>query len=107
MSDTSPPLRDEHLRTRLNVAADIARRAGHLALRMQREGREALDVRQKPGEQGPVTAADEAAERLIMDALARAFPRISPRRGDRSIQRRRRRRRRRRRKVSGPPPLPG
>lgn len=74
MSVTPPPLRAEHLRPRLDVAADIARRAGHLALRMQQGGRGALDVRHKPGDQGPVTAADEAAERLIMEALARAFP---------------------------------
>ena len=66
---TSPPLARE-----ADAAARIARAAGDLAAAWQRRGSEALNVRQKAANAGPVTAADEAAETHIVEALRDAFP---------------------------------
>jgi len=54
----------------LRVASDLARRAGALALAMQSTG---LKVDHKAHEE-PVTAADRAANQLIVDGLRAAFP---------------------------------
>ncbi len=48
----------------------VAQEAGALALDYQRRGVEA----EKKADESPVTAADRACEKLIMDAIARDFP---------------------------------
>jgi 3'(2'), 5'-bisphosphate nucleotidase len=53
--------------------ADIAWRAGEILLRHY--ANENIDSRKK-SDQSPVTAADEDAERFILDELAKAFPNI-------------------------------
>ncbi len=54
----------------LRIASDLARQAGALAHRMQSTG---LAVEHKAHEE-PVTAADRAANQLIVDGLRAAFP---------------------------------
>jgi len=54
----------------LTLGADIARKAGDLALKI-REG--AIDIEIKSDE-SPVTAADKACEKLIVEELSAAFP---------------------------------
>ncbi|HWF12022.1 MAG TPA: inositol monophosphatase family protein [Bryobacteraceae bacterium] len=54
----------------LNIGADIARRAGALALKI-REGN--IGVESKADE-SPVTVADRECEKLIVSALSEAFP---------------------------------
>ncbi len=54
----------------LEFALDVARRAGELALRHQREGVKA----EVKSDLSPVTSADRACERLIAGAVRRAFP---------------------------------
>jgi histidinol-phosphatase len=57
-------------RTRYELAVEAARKAGDLA-RTYYES--TFDVEYK-GDSSPVTVADKAAERLIRDAVAKAFP---------------------------------
>jgi histidinol phosphatase-like enzyme (inositol monophosphatase family) len=54
----------------LSIGADIARRAGALALKI-REGN--IGIESKPDE-SPVTIADRECETLIVEALQQAFP---------------------------------
>ncbi|MCU0222972.1 MAG: 3'(2'),5'-bisphosphate nucleotidase CysQ [Acidobacteria bacterium] len=56
----------------LEVAVELARRAGDEILRVFGT---AFPVEHKPGDEGPVTEADRAADRLIREGLAEAFPR--------------------------------
>ncbi len=55
----------------LEVAVELARRAGDEILKVQAEQ---FPVDYKPGGEGPVTIADRRADRLIRDGLAAAFP---------------------------------
>ena len=54
------------------LAADLVREAGRLALRMRREG---LSAEQKTSVSDVVTAADRAAEELVLERLAARAPR--------------------------------
>ncbi len=54
----------------LTVGADIARRAGELALKI-REGNIGVEVK---SDESPVTIADKACEKLIVEQLRAAFP---------------------------------
>lgn len=54
----------------LKVAEQLARRAGALVLSMQ----STATVSHKPGDEGPVTDADIAADQIICDGLRGAFP---------------------------------
>jgi histidinol-phosphatase len=54
----------------VEVAQQLAREAGALALEFQRKGITA----ETKSDESPVTAADRACEKLIVDGLARAFP---------------------------------
>lgn len=54
----------------MTIGAEIARKAGDLALKI-REG--SLEIESKSDE-SPVTIADRACEKLIVDELQRAFP---------------------------------
>jgi 3'(2'), 5'-bisphosphate nucleotidase len=56
----------------LEVAGRLAREAGEIAMRY-RDGGD-LAVEHKPGDEGPVTAADRAASALIVDGLRAGFP---------------------------------
>ena len=58
----------------LRVALDLARSSGAIALNYQRQGREALEIRDKGADQGLVTRADTELNAAIVDALHRAFP---------------------------------
>jgi 3'(2'), 5'-bisphosphate nucleotidase len=55
----------------LDVALDLARRAGDEVVRIRNAG--ALGVEMKPGDE-PVTIADRLASELIVAGLAKAFP---------------------------------
>lgn len=68
---TSPDLNRPDLDDLLALAVDLARRAGSLALSM-REGIEVQETKSTPTD--VVTAADTAAERLIVEGLAAARP---------------------------------
>lgn len=54
----------------VNLARQMAQEAGALALEYQSKG---VTAESKPDE-SPVTAADRACERLIVDSIGRAFP---------------------------------
>mmetsp|Transcript_6272 Transcript_6272/g.19787 ORF Transcript_6272/g.19787 Transcript_6272/m.19787 type:complete len:386 (-) Transcript_6272:72-1229(-) len=56
----------------LEVAVSLARRAGAEIVRLRASGE--LNPTEKPNDEGPVTAADFAADRLISDGLREAFP---------------------------------
>ena len=58
--------------TLLELAADLAQRAGALILEIRAQGFETLSKR----DSSPVTAADHAAEALILEGLRRAAPDI-------------------------------
>ncbi len=62
------------LNRELDVALDLARRCGAIALDYQRQGRDALDIRDKGHNQGLVTRADTELNSRIVDALHDAFP---------------------------------
>lgn len=68
---TPPDLNRPDLDDLLALAVDLARRAGSLALSM-REGIEVQETKSTPTD--VVTAADTAAERLIVEGLAAARP---------------------------------
>lgn len=55
----------------LALAVDLARKAGAIALKHRRPG---VAFEEKPGELGPVTAADKEADAMIRQALGAAFP---------------------------------
>ncbi len=59
------------LKRELEVATELARRAGEQAVRFFRQ--EGLRVDRKLGDE-PVTEADRSAERIILDGLRQAFP---------------------------------
>ena len=59
------------MKRELEVALDLAKRAGTEAWRIQRRGE--LGVELKQGEE-PVTVADKLASELIVDGLTKAFP---------------------------------
>ncbi len=63
------------LEQELNVALDLVRRCGPLALRIQAGGGESLATEDKPDNQGPVTRADLAVEHEILTTLRQRFPR--------------------------------
>jgi histidinol-phosphatase len=54
----------------LALAKEIAEEAGRVALEFQRKG---ITAEEKPDE-SPVTAADKACEKLIVEGLGKAFP---------------------------------
>jgi histidinol phosphatase-like enzyme (inositol monophosphatase family) len=54
----------------LTIGADIARRAGDLALKI-REGNIGIEIK---ADESPVTIADKACEKLIVEELSAAFP---------------------------------
>lgn len=54
----------------LTIGADIARKAGELALKI-REGNIGVEIK---ADESPVTVADKACEKLIVEELAKAFP---------------------------------
>lgn len=56
----------------LSLALDLARSCGAHALAIQTAG--ALDTRDKPDDEGPVTRADTEVNARIVDALRTAFP---------------------------------
>jgi histidinol-phosphatase len=56
--------------TELNIGAAIARKAGDLALEI-REGNIGVEVK---SDESPVTVADRACEKLIVEELQKAFP---------------------------------
>jgi 3'(2'), 5'-bisphosphate nucleotidase len=58
----------------LAVALDAVQRCGELALAMQAEGAASLQTAEKANDQGPVTRADLAVEKLLLDALHEHFP---------------------------------
>jgi len=62
------------LRRELRVALDLAQDSGSIALAYQRQGREALEIRDKGSDQGLVTRADTELNAAIVDALSEAFP---------------------------------
>src|ERR1700753_3234348 len=54
----------------LTIGAQIARRAGDLALKI-REGNIGIEIK---SDESPVTVADKACEKLIVEELSAAFP---------------------------------
>jgi 3'-phosphoadenosine 5'-phosphosulfate (PAPS) 3'-phosphatase len=58
----------------LAVALDVVQRCGDLALTMQAGGAASLQTAQKADDQGPVTRADLAVEKLLLEALHEHFP---------------------------------
>jgi 3'(2'), 5'-bisphosphate nucleotidase len=62
------------LRHELNFALDLAKNCGAIALDYQRQGRSALDIRDKGADQGLVTRADTELNTRIVAALREAFP---------------------------------
>ena len=54
----------------LSIGAEIARKAGDLALKI-REGNIGIEIK---SDESPVTVADKACEKLIVEALSAAFP---------------------------------
>jgi 3'(2'), 5'-bisphosphate nucleotidase len=67
---SNPPLKDE-----TEFALALAERCGVLAHALQRQGAEALNLRDKSDDQGPVTIADMEVNRLIVEAISERFPR--------------------------------
>lgn len=62
------------LEQELQVALDLVRRCGPLALGIQAGGRESMETADKPDNQGPVTRADLAVEHEILATLRERFP---------------------------------
>lgn len=62
------------LERELAFARELAARCGDLALRQRRGGPEALDAHEKPAGEGLVTRADTELNRVIVEAIAAAFP---------------------------------
>src|SRR5690349_12955650 len=62
------------LEQELQLALELARRCGPLALGIQSGGRESLATEDKPDNQGPVTRADFAVELEILTTLRKQFP---------------------------------
>ena len=62
------------LEQELQVALDLAHRCGPIALQIQAGGRESLATENKPDDQGPVTRADLAVQREILETLRKHFP---------------------------------
>jgi 3'-phosphoadenosine 5'-phosphosulfate (PAPS) 3'-phosphatase len=62
------------LEQELQVALDLVRRCGPLALGIQAGGLESMATEDKPDDQGPVTRADLAVEREILATLRERFP---------------------------------
>jgi 3'-phosphoadenosine 5'-phosphosulfate (PAPS) 3'-phosphatase len=58
----------------LAVALDVVQRCGELALAMQVEGAASLQTAEKANDQGPVTHADLAVEKTLLEALRKHFP---------------------------------
>jgi 3'-phosphoadenosine 5'-phosphosulfate (PAPS) 3'-phosphatase len=58
----------------LAIALDVVERCGALALAMQAEGDASLQTAEKANDQGPVTRADLAVEKLLLEALSQHFP---------------------------------
>src|SRR3954462_8295186 len=54
----------------LTIGAEIARKAGDLALKI-REGNIGIEIK---SDESPVTVADKACEKLIVEELTAAFP---------------------------------
>ena len=71
-SQTSTPLAAEA--TLLDQVREIAERAGEVILGFYAQG-DAVEVREK-ADHSPVTAADEAAEAVILEALAKLTPEV-------------------------------
>ena len=72
MAVQSTPEAAAPLARELEVAVSLARRAGAEIVRLRASGE--LNPTEKPNDEGPVTAADFAADRLISDGLREAFP---------------------------------
>ena len=62
------------LHRELNFALDLAKNCGAIALDYQRQGRSALEIRDKGADQGLVTRADTELNARIVAALREAFP---------------------------------
>lgn len=58
----------------LEIAIDVVRRCGTIALEIQAGGEDTLQTSDKANDQGPVTRADLAVESAIVAALRAAFP---------------------------------
>jgi 3'(2'),5'-bisphosphate nucleotidase len=58
----------------LAVALEVVQRCGELALAMQAGGDASLQTAQKADDQGPVTRADLAVEKALLEALHEHFP---------------------------------
>ena len=58
----------------LEIAIDVVRRCGTIALEIQAGGEDTLQTSDKADDQGPVTRADLAVESAIVAALRAAFP---------------------------------
>ncbi|KIG15959.1 3'(2'),5'-bisphosphate nucleotidase [Enhygromyxa salina] len=58
----------------LELAIDVVRRCGTIALEIQAGGEDTLQTSDKANDQGPVTRADLAVEKAIVTALRAAFP---------------------------------
>jgi 3'-phosphoadenosine 5'-phosphosulfate (PAPS) 3'-phosphatase len=58
----------------LAVALDVVQRCGELALAMQAGGDASLQTAHKANDQGPVTRADLAVEKALLEALHEHFP---------------------------------
>ncbi len=62
------------LRRELRLALDLAQSSGAIALDYQRQGRDALQIRDKGADQGLVTRADTELNHTIVTTLREAFP---------------------------------
>lgn len=58
----------------LAVALEVVQRCGELALAMQAGGDASLQTAEKANDQGPVTRADLAVEKMLLEALHEHFP---------------------------------
>ncbi len=58
----------------LDVVRNLALKCGQLALDVRAQGSSALAASDKPDDQGLVTAADTAINRIIVETLSNAFP---------------------------------
>lgn len=71
MAPPPPPLPPLDLSRELDVACALAREACEAILKVREEAR--ANPTEKPGGQGPVTAADLAADGIVRDGLTKAF----------------------------------
>ncbi len=63
-----------NLERELLQALELARECGRIALAYQTGGTAAMETRDKPGDEGPVTRADTEINARLVEALRAAFP---------------------------------